>query len=111
MRKRPQVLLCLVVAYAAILVDGGGAQTWDPHLPPPKPLPALTDFIQIDDMLLMHEQHQQLFAAPTSRRQANYYTLPRNPATQWFWDFGVVPYEMAPNFSEAERLRIRAAMD
>jgi hypothetical protein len=106
MTKRPLVL-CLTAFALALLTNRGSAQSQDPHLPAPRNMPSLHEFVRIDDMLLIPEDYQRL-TAPTSRTQANY-TF--RQAGQWFWDFGVIPYEMAPNFSDAERLRIRAAMD
>lgn len=80
----------------------------DPHLPPVRQLPDPRDFVVVDDMLLVPEQYEQRNAPPVSRTQANF--GPRS-LQQWYWDFGVIPYDMAPNFSDAERVRIRAAMD
>jgi hypothetical protein len=80
----------------------------DPHLPPPQTLPALNEVIQIVDMLLSPEQYEQLTTPPVSHRQANMFALGQR---QFYWEWGVVPYEMAPNFSEAEQQRIRAAME
>ena len=59
-------------------------------------------------MLLTPDQHAQLTAPPVSHRQANVQVLGQR---QFYWEWGVIPYEMAPGFSDAERQRIRAAMD
>ena len=59
-------------------------------------------------MLLTPEQYADLMAPPVSHRQANIQFLGQR---LFYWEWGVIPYEMAPNFSDAERLRIRAAMD
>jgi hypothetical protein len=80
----------------------------DPHLPPPQSFPSLNEFIRIDDVLLWPEQYQELTRPPASHRQANFQALGQR---QLYWEWGVIPYEMAPNFSEAERQRIRAGMD
>ncbi len=58
-------------------------------------------------MLLTPDQHAQLTAPPVSRRQAH---IPFPMTRQWFWDSGVIPYEIAPNFSPAERQRVFDAM-
>ncbi len=108
MAKSPQVVVSLAVVFVAALSVIGGAQTPDPHLPVPQPLPSLHEFVQIGDMLLTPKQYEQMWA-PRRVDQANV-GLARNPAFQWYWDFGVIPYELAPNFSDAEKDRIRASM-
>ena len=109
MTKRTLVL-CLTAIAFSLLTDRGSAQSQDPHLPPPRSLPSLNEFIQIDDMLLWPEQYQGLMTPPRNHGQSNF-RPGRDPVLQWFWDFGVIPYEIAPNFSDAEKLRIRAVMD
>lgn len=59
-------------------------------------------------MLLSPEQYAQLMTPPVSERQANVFVLGQR---QFYWEWGVIPYEIAPNFSEAERQRILAAME
>lgn len=98
----------IAIIVALYAVTPGAQQEQDPHLPPPQSLPALNEFIRIDDMLAWPAQYQQWTAPPASHRQANFLTLGQR---QWYWEWGVVPYEMAPNFSDAERQRIRAAME
>lgn len=104
---------CALLAMAAIglspfagtvATQGSG----DPHLPPARQLPDPRDFVTVDDMLLFPEQYAQRYGGEVSRPQANF--GPRS-LQQWYWDFGVIPYDMAPNFSDAERNRVRAAMD
>ena len=107
MWHRPRPYLCAALLGIAFLTHDGHAQSRDPHLPPPESLPSLNEFIRIDDMLLWPEQYQQLTAPPVNRRQANFFALGQR---QFYWEWGVIPYEMAPNFSEAERQRIVAAM-
>ena len=107
MTKRPQVGLCILVVCTALFGNVGGAQTQDPHLPPPRSLPSLGEFVQVDDMLLWPEQFAQLTKPPTSRRQANDIF---HGQRQFQWEWGVVPYEIAPNFSETERQRVFQAM-
>lgn len=109
MTKPPVVVLAVSVIGIALLPGRGSAQSHDPHLPPPRPIPSLNEFVRIDDMLLAPEQHQQLASPPRSHQQANF--TARQAGFQWFWDFGVIPYELAPNFSDAERQRILAAME
>ncbi len=80
----------------------------NPHLPAPKPIPALNEFIRVDDMLFLPEQYERLTAPAVSTRQANIFAVSRRDA---YWEWGVIPYEFAPNFSEVEKQRIRNAMD
>ena len=108
MTKRSQVLSCLTVVCASLLSLSGNAQSQDPHLPPQTPSLALHEAVRVDDMLLWPEQYQQLKESEVSRKQANFFALGQR---QFYWEWGVVPYEMAPNFSDAERQRIRQAMD
>lgn len=76
----------------------------DPHIATP---PALRDHIAVGDMLLRPEQYAELFGEATSRKQAYPFLF---GARFGAWDAGVVPYELAPNFTEAERQRILSAM-
>lgn len=106
--KRPPIVLAVGVINIAWLTFTGHAQSPDPHLPPAVSIPSVDDFIRIDDMLVSPDQYGLLMTPPRSQRQANF--SPRSQF-QWYWDFGVIPYEMAPNLSDAERARIRASMD
>jgi Astacin (Peptidase family M12A) len=90
-----------------LLTSNTRAQSLDPHLPPPMVIPGLDQYVVIDDMLLTPDQHAELTAPPTSRRQAH---IPYPLTRQFFWDSGVIPYEIAPNFSPAERQRVFDAM-
>lgn len=101
---------CVVttVGIALFTADGRAQSVKDPHLPPPNVLPALNEFVRIDDMLLSPDQFERLSAPPVSHRQVNLFAVGQRAL---YWEWGVIPYEMAPNFSEAERQRIRAAMD
>jgi hypothetical protein len=107
---RTLVRTCLVTALGIVLLIGEGStqSTADPHLPLPRSLPSLDDSVRVDDMLLWPEQYQQITAAPVARRQAHFFALGQR---QWYWEWGVIPYELAPNFSAAERQRVLAAMD
>jgi hypothetical protein len=96
-------LLCLT-----LFTFNTRAQSKDPHLPPPVVIPSPDQYVVIDDMLLTPEQFAELTASPVSHRQANIQALGQR---QLYWEWGVIPYEMAPNFTDAERARIRAAMD
>jgi len=107
MTKRPLLLVCTALLGIALLNNDGHAQSRDPHLPPPQSLPSLNEFIRIDDMLLWPEQYEQLTAPPVSHRQANITNIGQR---QWYWEWGVIPYEIAPNFSAAERQRVLAAL-
>ena len=109
MLKRPLVLLCLIVFYIGALTTGNGAQSGDPHLTPPRSLPSLNEFVRIDDMLFTREQFAALTSPvpETSRRQALPYPLSTRLAT---WDSGVIPYELAPSFTEVERRNVLTAM-
>ena len=109
MTKRPQVGLCLIVVCTALFGNVGGAQTQDPHLPTPRSFATQGQVIQIDDMLLTPDRYAELIAPvqETSRRQANTYGL---GVAFGSWDWGVIPYEFAPNFTEVESRNILAAM-
>lgn len=107
MRLRPQVLHATAIA-VALFTSHLTAQTQDPHLPPPRTLPALSEYVRVDDMLLWPDQYRELTAPEVSHRTANIQALGQR---QLYWEWGVVPYEIAPNFSDAEKLRIRQAMD
>jgi hypothetical protein len=85
----------------------GDAQTRDPHLPPPREALNLAQYVVVDDMLLTPEHYAELTAPPINRRQAHPYPLGTRLTT---WDWGVIPYEMAPNFTEVERQRIMTTM-
>jgi hypothetical protein len=110
MRTQTRVLLTAITLLIALF--GAKTQTQeaqDPHLPLPRSVPALNEFIQIDDMLLTPEQHAALTAPipEISRRQAHPYPLGTPLAS---WDWGVIPYELAPNFTDADRRNIMTAM-
>ncbi len=84
------------------------AQSNDPHLPPPVIMPTADQFVVVDDMWFRPDDYAQLMAPIVNRREATFSSLGQR---QFFWEWGVIPYEMAPNFTDAERARIRAAMD
>ena len=104
------LVVCLLACFSILpLTLDGQAQSKmaDPHLPPPVSFPTLDQFVVVDDMLLTPEHFAELTAPPVSRRQAHTTALGRRDV---YWEWGVIPYEFAPNYSEAERQRIRAAM-
>jgi hypothetical protein len=109
MTKRSAVFSCLIVTCIGVLTTSNSAQSGDPHLSPPRSLPSLNEFVRIDDMLLTTEQYASLTAPvpETSRRQALPYPLSMRLAT---WDWGVIPYELAPSFTEVERRNLVTAM-
>jgi hypothetical protein len=72
----------------------------DPHLPQP-PIEA-AGYIQIDDMLLLPEQLADDDDA-RARKQGNPVDYRNRLGT---WDFGVIPFEIAAAFSDAERQRV-----
>jgi hypothetical protein len=87
-----------------------GAQTprpADPHLPPAAAMPSTNAFVVIDDMLLYPEQ---LDTDPAVRQgtQAHIIDYRQRFGT---WDGGVVPYQLADAFTEAERQRILGAFE
>jgi hypothetical protein len=100
--------MAIAIGILPLTIEVGTQPTQDPHLPAPRSLPALSDFVVVDDMLLFPELFTQLTTSPVNRRQANF--RERSPL-QWYWDWGVIPYVLAPNFSDAERQRVLAAMD
>ena len=107
-KRSPLIALGLAAISLTLFTNNTRAQSRDPHLPPPVIIPSLDQFIVVDDMLLTPDQFAELTAPPVSHRQANVQVLGQRLL---YWEWGVIPYEMAPNFSDAERLRIRAAMD
>jgi hypothetical protein len=108
MTKRPLVL-SLTAIIVALLTNHSSAQAVkDPHLPPSTSIPSVNEFVRVDDMLFTPEQFRELTTPAASHPQANIQAIGQR---QLYWEWGVIPYEMAPNFSDAERQRIRAAMD
>lgn len=105
-RRQPFVLL-LVLAVALLTADTRTQSSNNPHLPSGDGVPSLDQFVRLDDMLLWPEQYEAWFAPPASRKQGLAYPL---GLSFGYWDFGVIPYELAPNFSDAERQRVLAAM-
>jgi hypothetical protein len=107
MTKQPLVL-CLTADALALLTNRGSAQSVkDPHLPSGKAQPSLNDFIEVDDMRLSPEQFRTLTTPVTSHPQGTVLGL---GLTAGYFDWGVIPYQLAPNFSDAERQRILDAM-
>jgi hypothetical protein len=103
--------LCVAIGLiTAVLSTGVRTQSeQDPHLPTPKPIPPLNEFIRIDDMLFTPDYYAALTAPipETSRRQAH----PRALGSRFnSWDWGVIPYELAPNLTEVERRNLLSAM-
>ena len=107
MTKSPLFAAGLAALSIALLTHDTTAQSNDPHLPPLRIMPSLDQSVVIDDMVLTPETYAELTAAPTSRRQAHPYQLGTLRAT---WDWGVIPFELAPNFTEVERQRILTVM-
>lgn len=99
---------CAVMAMLSLGVDAQRTPSiGNPHLPGPTTLPPLSDYIVVDDMLL----HPDQIAADEGRRGAQTQGFPRGFAARFFsWDAGVVPYEIAPNFTDAQRQRVLNAM-
>ena len=97
------------VFLAAFTANGLAQEGQNPHLPLPQSHPGPNEVIHIDDIVLTPEQYAALSAPAdeTSRRQAHPYPLGTPLAG---WDWGVVPYELAPNFTETERRNLMTAM-
>lgn len=97
--------ICTLFLTLAVLAAGVMAQEpmgGDPHIKPPRvEEPA---YVRFDDMLLTREQLTGEAARPQAAildfRTANGY-----------WDFGVVPFQISPDFTEAQRSRIVTAMN
>jgi hypothetical protein len=82
----------------------------DPHLPRPGAIASAEpadQFVLIDDMLLYPEQLTQATEA-RPRAQAHVIDYRQRFGT---WDGGVVPYQLADAFSDAERQRILNAFE
>ena len=101
-------ILIAVALVTLFPIEGRAQSSEDPHLPPPVRVPALSEYVVVDDMLLEPDQFQQLTAPFVSRPQAGVFAFGQR---QFYWEWGVIPYEIAPNFSAAERQRVFAAMD
>jgi Astacin (Peptidase family M12A) len=106
MTKRPLVLVFTAITLA-LLTNRGSAQSKDPHLPPANPQLALNELVRVDDMLLWPDQLALLTAPPTSRKEGMIYGL---NLPYGYWDWGVIPYEIAPNFQPNDRVALLAAM-
>jgi hypothetical protein len=79
----------------------------DPHLPPAAVVPSLDQYVVVDDMLLWPEQLALMTAPVTARKQGAPFAYGFRVGA---WDAGVIPYEIAPGFSPAQRQRILDAM-
>jgi hypothetical protein len=96
-----------ITLIATLFTANGRAQGGqDPHLAPLRTPPSLDTSIRIDDMVFSPEQLGQ-GPVPASGKQSYIYGLGLRLGA---WDFGVIPYELAPGFSDAERQRVLAAM-
>ena len=97
------------VFVALFAVNTHGQAPQDPHLSPPKTAPAPNEYIQIDDMLMTLDYYAAVSAPipEVSRRQGHPHAL---GSAFNSWDWGVIPYELAPNFTEVERRNVLAAM-
>ena len=108
MTKSPLFAVGLAALCLTLSTSHTRAQSRDPHLPSPVITPSADQFVVVDDMWFRPDHYAQLTAPIVNRRQATFASLGQR---QFFWEWGVIPYELAPNFSDAERTRIRAAMD
>jgi hypothetical protein len=80
----------------------------DPHLPPAAVVPSLDQYVVVDDMLLWPEQLALMTAPVTARKQGAPFAYGFRVGA---WDAGVIPYEIAPGFSPAQRQRIIDSME
>jgi hypothetical protein len=79
----------------------------DPHVPPPDQIPALSEFVIVDDMLLYPEQLEEPIDVRL-RPQAHPIDYRQRLGA---WDAGVIPYQLSTEFSDTERQRILGAFD
>ena len=102
-------ILAIGVFAALFAANGRATSIQDPHLPQPQSYPGPNEVVQIDDMVFTLEQYAALTAPvpETSRRQAHPSPLGMRFAS---WDWGVIPYELAPNFTEGELRNLLTAM-
>jgi hypothetical protein len=98
------VLTLAFVAAASAAQRVGGSR--DPHVPGPDVYPSVDQFIVIDDMWLYPEQLDA--SAGVNRTQAHPVDYRQRLGT---WDSGVIPYQIADGFSDAERQRILLTLD
>ena len=103
----PNIAAGVVALSIALLTITTLAQSRDPHLPQSPVAASADESIRIDDMLLTPESYAEMSAPPTSRRQAYPYGLGVRFGN---WDWGVIPYQLAPNFPADELQNIRTAM-
>ena len=97
----------IACALALTTVSAQSQPQRDPHLPRAEAMPAVNDFVVMDDMLLYREQ-LDLAADPRQRTQAHIIDYRQRLGT---WDSGVIPYQLADGFSDAERQRILNAFE
>jgi Astacin (Peptidase family M12A) len=106
MLKHVLVRLC-ACALALTTVSAQAPPRNDPHLPRVQVMPSADDFVVIDDMLLYPEQLNPA-ADLRQRTQAHIIDYRQRFGT---WDGGVIPYQLADAFSDAERQRILGAFE
>jgi hypothetical protein len=98
------LLLCALLMPAFTAHTRTQPPARQPHLPVEPLVPALEEFIRIDDMLFRPGQLE-----PGARATAQ--AAPIDLRFRFgAWDAGVVPYELAAGFSTAERQRIIDSM-
>lgn len=106
---------CLALAAVAVLCAASfrlDAQSpiasRDPHIAAAPVVPSIDQFVVVDDMLFWPEQLATDDGPSRNRAQSHPIDYRSRLGT---WDAGVVPYEIAPQFSAAERQRILSAFD
>ena len=104
-RRFAGVVLCFAVLAVASVASQRVGGSRDPHVPGPDQNPRLDEFIVIDDMLLYPEQLEDV---ARNRAQAHPVNYQLRDGT---WDAGVIPYQLADGFTDAERTRILASLD
>jgi len=95
----------LVVVAIVFAVTTGGAQqpiVRDPHLRPP--VVEEPRYVLIDDMLIATDQFSRVTARPQG-------ALLDFRTASGYWDFGVIPYQISPAFTERQRQNIVAAIE
>ena len=96
-----------VCALALTTVSAQAPPRNDPHLPREQVMPSADAFVVVDDMLLYPDQLHPAVDL-RQRRQAHILDYRQRFGT---WDGGVIPYQLADAFSDAERQRILDAFE
>ena len=97
-------LVGLCLALAPLIAQSPQRSPRDPHVVAPNFTPSPNEYIQIDDMLFLPEQLEI-----DARYRPQGHTIDYRQRLG-AWDAGVIPYQISPDFTAAERQRIVASL-